>query len=93
MLQTGLLAVNVVRSTGFWLYLKGKLTGFTNGLKVECGREKSVIIPSFWLEQIEGQSCHQPIYEKLLRDRYLSIIEVWRRDRDFTKFSFACIKF
>lgn len=42
-LQTVLLAVNVVRSTGFWLYLKGRLMGFTNGLKVECGKEKSVI--------------------------------------------------
>lgn len=48
-LHTGLLAVNMVRSIGFWLYLKNRLTGFTNGLKVECGREKSVITPSLGL--------------------------------------------
>ena len=67
-LQTGLLSVSVVRITGFWLYLKDRLTGFTNGVKVKCGREKSVISLSFWLEQIERQSCHQLIYEKLLID-------------------------
>lgn len=86
-LQTVLLAVNVVRSTGFWLYLKGRLMGFTNGLKVECGKEKSVIALLFC-----QQSCHQLIYEKLLIDRCLSNTGMWR-DRDFTKFSFACIKF
>lgn len=46
-LQTGLLTVEVVRSVGFELYLKGRLTGFSSGLKVECGREKSIITPSF----------------------------------------------
>ena len=60
-LQTGLLTVEVVRSVGFDLYLKGRLTGFSSGLKVECGREKSIITPSFFPEQLEGQNCHQLI--------------------------------